>query len=220
MAMEMIRWDSDRMIDLVVVSSGRTKALRDMTQHCIDTFHATSLGRVIVMEEYPIEYRGAKTVRQSKPFNYNRTLNEGMKYTSMDWICFSNNDVEFLEGWSTIVDHGYLSLSPLNPGWKFHENMKGVVEGYRIGYELCGWCLIVHRGVLERIGGFPEDVSFWMSDNLYADVLKHFKIKHALVADCRVKHNPSTTLLQSSNLKELTTGQQEQYEKAKKKWTT
>jgi hypothetical protein len=216
--MEMIRWDSGHLIDLIIVSSGRTKELISMTQNCIDSFHKTCLGRVIVVGEFPIEYHGATTIPQDKPFNYNQSLNKGFLLTSADWVCFSNNDVEFLGNWADCIDHGYKSLSCLNPGWKFHEGMKGIVEGYRIGYELCGWCLILHRGVMERIGGFPEEVRFWKSDDLYADILKHYKIKHALISSCKIKHNPSTTLLQSGKLKELTTGQEEKYQKAKEKW--
>jgi hypothetical protein len=134
-------------------------------------------------------------------------------------VCFANNDVQFLDGWASCISHGYKSVSCLNPGWLFHQGMNGVQEGYRIGYELCGWCLIVHRGIIELIGGFPEDVRFWKSDDLYADVLKHYGIKHALISNCKVKHNPSTTLLKSKDLKELTSGQEKNYLKAKEKWT-
>lgn len=216
--MELTRWDSENMIDLVVVSSARNAMLKDMTQKCIDSFHSTCLGRVIVVEEYPVKYKGAVNITQSKPFNYNKCLNDGFKLTTMDWVCFANNDVEFIDGWADCIQSGYKSISCLNPGWKFHEGMKGVVTGYRIGYELCGWCLIVHRGVMERIGGFPTEVAFWMSDNLYGDILQHYKIKHALVTTCKVKHNPSTTLLKVSNRIELTSGQQDKYDKAKQKW--
>jgi hypothetical protein len=216
--MELTHWDSDYMIDLVIVSSGRTAELKAMTQKCIDSFHATCLGRVIVVGEYPVQYRGAVTIQQSKPFNYNRCLNDGFKLTTMNWVCFANNDVEFMEGWSDCIKSGYRSISCLNPGWPFHKGMRGVVEGYRVGYELTGWCLILDRSVMERIGGFPTDVAFWMSDNLYGDILQHYKIKHALVSDCKVSHHPSTTLLRSPNKVELTSGQQEKYNKAREKW--
>jgi GT2 family glycosyltransferase len=216
--MELISWDSGRMIDLVVVSSGRTKELISMTQGCIDSFHRTCLGRVIVVGEHPIKYLGAMTIPQYKPFNYNQSLNDGFRLTTMDWICFANNDVTFLPDWSNCIDSGYKSISCLNPGWRFHEGMKGVVEGYRIGYELCGWCLILHRGVMERIGGFPTDVDFWHSDDLYADVLRKYGIKHCLDARCSVRHNASTTLLKSKDKIELTMGQEDKYKKAKEKW--
>ena len=218
--MDLVRWASENLIDLVVVSSGRTPELVHMTQGCIDSFHKTCLGRVFVVGEYPIKYRNARTILQQKPFNYNQSLNDGFKLTTTDWVCFANNDVQFLDGWASCISHGYKSVSCLNPGWRFHEGMTGVKEGYRIGYELCGWCLIVHRGIIELIGGFPEDVRFWKSDDLYADVLKHYGIKHALISNCKVKHNPSITLLKSKDLKELTSGQEKNYLKAKEKWTS
>ena len=216
--MELASWDSDRMIDLVVVSSGRTKELIKMTQGCIDSFHRTCLGRVIVVDEYDVQYKNAETIPQFKPFNYNQCLNDGYQLTTMNWVCFANNDVEFMPGWANCIDSGYKSISCLNLGWKFHEGIKGMVEGYRIGYELCGWCLILHRGVMERIGGFPEEVSFWKSDDLYADVLKHHRIKHALDCRCKVKHLTSVTLMKSKDKHELTDGQVEKYERAKEKW--
>lgn len=217
--MDLVRWDSGHLIDLVIVSSGRTKEYIRMTQNCINSFHKTCLGRVFVVEDEDVKYKCATVIPQQKPFNYNQCLNDGFKLTTTDWVCFANNDVEFIDGWAFCIDHGYKSVSCLNPGWRFHEGMNGVVEGYRIGYELCGWCLIVHRGIIELIGGFPEDVKFWHSDDLYAEVLKHYGIKHALVSNCKVKHNPSTTLLRSKDLKELTQGQNKDYLKAKEKWT-
>ena len=210
-------------IDLVVVSNGRSPELIDMTQRCIDSFHRTTktICHVVCVEKYPIGYAGATVVNQPEPFCYNKCLNEGYKYTDARWICFANNDVIFMEGWDDIIHYGYDSVSPLNPGWFLHtEPDSGAKEGYEIGKHVCGWCLVVKRSVMEKIGGFPEGVDFFYSDNLYADVLRYHGIKHALVTNCRVSHKPSTTLYGSSEFEYFVgTVQENKYKKAKEKWT-
>jgi len=205
------------MIDLVLVSNTQNDAIRAMTQRCIDSFRKTCIGNVIVVEETDRKYQ-AKMVRQPYPFNYNRCLNEGAKQSKAQWICFANNDCEFLPGWDKIIEYGYDSVSPLNPGWFKQAGLTGVAEGYEVGIHVCGWCIIVKRSVLNRIGGFPEDVEFWYSDNLYADVLRYYGIKHALITHCQVRHTPSVSLLQSKDLAYLTDGQTGKYEVARKKW--
>jgi len=170
-----------------------------------------------MVEEFSVKYK-AMVIQQRKPFNYNQCLNDGFKCSKAEWVCFANNDTEFLPGWDKIIEYGYDSVSPLNPSWFKQAGMSGVCEGYEVGKHICGWCIVVKSTVLKKIGGFPDDVECWMSDNLYADVLQYYGIKHALITDCKVRHTPSTTLLQSKNIAYLTDGQEKIYQEARKKW--
>ena len=197
----------------MVVSNGKGR-LRDMSQKCLDSFH---WGEKIVIEAQDVEY-DCLTIKQPVPFNYNQCLNLGLKHCTDEYVCFSNNDVSFLDDFGDITTYNYDSMSPKNPIWGRHKDLEGVIEGYDIGLHLCGWCIVAKREMIERIGGFPEDVDFWCSDNLYADVLIYHNIKHALITSCNAIHYPSTTLYQSPDIKELTHGQAEKYKQAKKKW--
>jgi GT2 family glycosyltransferase len=79
--------------------------------------------------------------------------------------------------------------------------------------------LVVKRSVINKIGGFPEDVDFFYSDNLYADVLRYHGIKHALISSCMVSHKPSTTLYWSKDFEYFVgTVQENKYKIAREKW--
>ena len=87
--------------------------------------------------------------------------------------------------------------------------MSGVVffGGLKVGYEvgikgqLLGWCIIMDRVVMEKIGEFDCPVNFWYSDNVYAEQLKAAGIKHALVGNSRVRHFTSRSLANKAVVK-------------------
>jgi hypothetical protein len=194
------------MIDLVTVSSARTPELAAMTKRCVDSFRATCNGKIIVVEEFDSNIDCTHTViTQTKPFCYNKCLNDGFKHTTADWICFANNDVEFMPSWYDMIRYDYDSMSPLNPGWMYHKEFKGdPVEGFGIGVHLTGWCIVAKRETIEKIGGFDEGVDFWCSDNIYAIQLDYHGLKHYLIPESHVKHVASRTLFKSKDITQLT----------------
>lgn len=205
------------MIDVVIVSNAKTEALYLLTEQAI----RTSGANCIVVEQQPVEY-DCLTVHYDFPFNYNKCLNLGYQHTANN-VAFCNNDLLFHEGWQGIERHfdQYGSLSPLNPGWGFHTEFKaGVYEGYRTGRELCGWCLIVSRDTMEKTGGFDESVSFWGSDDVWGFQLQALGIKHALVADYKVHHLVSRTLMGCDRqmIADLTHGQAPLINEARQRW--
>lgn len=145
-------------------------------------------------------------------FCYNHALNIGMEKGSAEWVILANSDLIFEKGFmSAIIDAhqkrpDILSFSPWNSMWNWHERIYGInlpdfktykiemIEGYRIGHELTGWCIIVKREVFKRIV-LSEEVNFWYSDNVYADALIEAQIPHALVIKSRVDHIVSQTKL-------------------------
>lgn len=191
-------------MDIVIVSESSTG--RKLTEQAILSAinNTKDLGNIIVVETAMNElpYSGATTIFWANDFNYNGCLNFGAKHCNGEYIALCNNDVEFCEGWDDIArimkENDILSASPfsfVNPHGHRHLPMSGTHYGYRIGHEVLGWCIIVHKSVLERIGGLNTDVDFWYSDNIYADQLQLAGIEHAIITDCCVNHlNYSNTL--------------------------
>ena len=155
-------------MDAVIVSNARTIDLYNLTVQAIET----SGVNCVVVEQQKVDYDNALTLHYDFPFNYNKCLNLGYKHTTGN-VAFCNNDLIFGKGWTGIEKHfdKYGSLSALNPGWGFHAGFTGIREGYNVGRELCGWCLIVSRETMEITGGFDEDVEFWCSDNIWASLM-------------------------------------------------
>jgi len=74
---------------------------------------------------------------------------------------------------------------------------------------------------MDITGGFDEGVKFWTSDDLWRAQLQHHNIKHALIADYKIKHLTSKTLgsgLSREKFIEYTSGQVPLHNKAKKKY--
>jgi len=184
------------MIDIVFVTNSKTGPLWLMTRNAIRTATLNAgmeIGQVVVVEENLVAkpQPDTKMLYYDFEFNYNKCLNLGFSVCKSKYIAFCNNDLYFSEDWAkNAVSAGYLSVSP-TPRHYF----KGVMEGYEIGKQLLGWCIIVDRIVIERIGGFDTPVKFWFSDDVYAEQLKAAGIKHALVGNSRVKHLTSQSLM-------------------------
>ena len=207
-------------MEVVIVSNGKTEYLRNLTLQAIKTSKCDCL----VVEQTDAEYP-CRTIHYDFPFNYNKCLNLGYKFTKGN-VCFANNDVLFGDNWwecERYLDE-YGSLSLLNPGWAFHKKFTNKVnEGYRTGYELCGWGLIVSRATMDITGGFDEDVEFWGSDDLWGSQLIHHGIKHALLTEYQIHHLTSQTLCKATErslIHRYTGGQVPNIKKAKLKYGT
>lgn len=204
-------------IDLVIMSSALNNELKNMTKDCIRTFaQNTEYERIVVMEEKPVMYDGTITIKQTLPHNINRCYNEGFKKTVSDWVCFANNDVVFLPNWSRIIEHSqYDSLSPVNPIWEKHKGLTGVIEGYTSGVEVAGWCIVVKRSTMQKIGGLNEEMDFLYTEDIYAEQLKIHGLKHALVCDSHVIHLLHKTINVIGNRVSMIAGQKEKFELVK-----
>ena len=183
------------MIDIVFVTNSKTGLLWLMTRNAIRTATQNAgmdIGQVVVVEECLIArpQPGTKMLYYDFEFNYNKCLNLGFSVCKSKYVAFCNNDLSFDVNWAkNAVSAGYLSVSP-TPKHIF----KGVIEGYDIGTHVLGWCIIVDRIVMDKIGGFDTPVNFWFSDDVYAEQLKAAGVKHALVGNSRVKHFTSKSL--------------------------
>ena len=208
-------------VGIVILSLTTSNDLYTMTQHCINTLHLSEEN--IEFDVYVIEsnmnytfpvYSKCTMIFPKEEFNYNKFCKIGISYCDTKWIVLCNNDLVFHKGWFSSIlkgeeDLGYISYSPWNPFDNWHQHRFPIENdyyvGYGIGYHLCGWCIIAHRSLFEVID-LSDDVSFWCSDNIYADELQKHNIPHALVRNSKVDHIVSKTLftLPYEKIKELT----------------
>jgi GT2 family glycosyltransferase len=146
-----------------------------------------------------------KTILFDRPeYNCNRAMKLGMPYGAADWVVMASNDLIFMRGWYTALLEAQakrpdiLSWGTWSNLWSWHPNLfpgaqPEIIEGYRTGHELTGWNIITKRhGVLDVID-LHERVSFWYSDNIYADELQKHGIRHALCTTSIVNHLVSQT---------------------------
>lgn len=214
---------------VIIASYAKSDKHKRMTDNAIKTAHLAGISDVIVVETMQnVEYYNAKTIHYPKTekFCYNKALNLGIALAKNKYIALCNNDLVFDKSFGQIGKimfmNGIRSASPMCP--RSHRNgfTKGnfVYYGYRIGFELCGWCIVIDRDILPEIGGkLDETYLFWFSDNAYADQLNKAGIKHGLLCNIIVTHLGSQTLntLSKGQTLEYTFEQEQKYRNAEKK---
>ena len=223
-------------MDIIIVSNGRNGYLRTVTKHAIDTCVMSSslitFNFIIVEQSKRVNYNRiprTKTVHYDFEFNYNHCLNLGLQHSTTKYVALCNNDLDFRPYWAEniiaamgevieidgekIYRDKYLSASPSRYGRR-----KGIVEGYEIAKQLNGWCIVINRAVMDKIGKLDEGVKFWYSDDIYADQLRAQGIKHILVNHSLVRHLGSRTLRTDRNGRDLMRKQRKNYIEARKKY--
>lgn len=204
---------SNPIVDLIVLSRADTDELRAMTQTTISTAIANAEPgqvNVIVMEQVPgVEYEDALTVRnQRSSFNYNWTANAGAMFGQADWVMIANNDLLFAAGWlAALLDAGHAVVSPVDPGNARQRRLTANETGYETGVHLSGWCFMLHRQLLDEIGGLDDRLSFWCSDDATIEQLRAVGIAPMVVPTSRVYHLVSQTLHTRDDQDDLTWGQ-------------
>lgn len=201
-------------VDIIMPALSDRPEFRGMTQDCIDSLFRSDPGHdfeVVVVEScrsFALDghsYQGCKMVipNAAEPFNYNRWLRHGLRYSSgAEWVVLCNNDLIFTKGWFTAIMHAYerlgreiKSFSPWDDGTHpaLFKYTHPFYIGTRIAHEVAGWCLVVRRDILDKIH-LDDRVDFWYSDNIYIDQLTALGEKHALIRDSEVYHLRSRTL--------------------------
>lgn len=207
-------------IDIIITSYAQTDELKEMTNKAISSLMKSEDTEkihfhVIVIESEksiePYQYPNSKTVYPTVPFGYHRYMNIGIEMTSSPYICICNNDLFFHPSWATellkplrqYVD--VFSASPVCP--THHPKMEfklndGLKLGYRIRYEISGWCILFKRDMLRKTGKLDENYTFWYADNDFANTLYVLKMNHVLVTSSFVDHLESRTLKEQSKERE------------------
>jgi GT2 family glycosyltransferase len=203
-------------IDVIILSNAKTQELMELTQSTIKSClrSETEIGfNILVFEQMPgINYLSATTCHITEDFNYNRFMNYGIEQTDSPYVALCNNDLVFSEGWASNIiramkTFNLYSASPLCPD-STHKGSKIVDFGYNNRHHMSGWCIMCDRRLFKIIGRIDEDFPFWFADNAYAEQLKKFNVKHALVRNSVVKHLGSSTLntLDPTTHNEITRG--------------
>jgi GT2 family glycosyltransferase len=196
-----------------------------MNNNCINSLNSSSdqhSFNILLIEtestqEYNYKQSNVTVIQPKIDFNYNKFLNIGLKECKNDWILISNNDTiyhkNFLENMllANEFDNEILSMSPIDDGWIRHNEFNrsiNIYYGYRTSYELAGWSILVNKKVLDVIGEFDEEFTFWYQDNDYANNLIKHNIKHALITNSKVTHllNKSHDLIEEEKKHEMTNG--------------
>jgi len=154
---------------------------------------------------YSVDGADITTITPKEEFNYNKFLNYGideLKRTNnlTNWILILNNDLIFTKNWlSKLLDWQkihpeVLSLNPWEPQWHERHGLSPTIEvhyGYRVPFEITGWCILINKEVISKCDLFDPRFVFWYQDNDYAKTLESHKIKHALLTNSKVYHMAS-----------------------------
>lgn len=203
-------------IDIIILSYAQDDQLKQTTLNCINSLINSEdpeniKFNILVIESQKglknYQYPFSKTIYPDEPFGFHRYLNIGIKKTAAPFLCLCNNDLIFHPSWaSEIVKYmeeypDLISASPicpvLQPITGIHLN-SGIKFGYRVGYEISGWCLFMRRTLFKIIGQLDENYTFAGADHDYTNTLAVLGLKHALITSSIVDHlNSETINLQS-----------------------
>jgi len=202
-------------LDCVMLAYSKTANIRKMTQECIDSLHETAAPHkvnVFVIETMtdPITYKGATVIQPGIAFNYNAYLNIGFAACTAPRVLIANNDLVFRKGWlDNMLQINADSMSAYTDHYVPHQTMQGkIIPGYRVGYELCGWAILLKKAVIDKIGKFDETFDFWCQDNDYAMQLMKNQFQHVFVGTAHISHlySQSHKLLVQQDLEAKTQG--------------
>lgn len=229
--------DGKKEVDVVIISYAKNNELYNTTVDGILTIQKSE--KTIKFNIFVVEsekgrnynhYPNVKTIYTDNPFNYNDYLNIGIKLGSAPYVILANNDLTYEQGFASEIircmdkDKELLSASPFCPQVHSVQIMSNeCIYGHTIREHICGWCIFVKRELFDIIGEINTDVSFWYSDNVFAEQLLFHKVKHALVTNSIVNHHgenlgvSGSTILDDEQKKEMMMGQFHYYIEARKK---
>lgn len=220
-----------KIIDIIILSFAKSQQHYLLTINAIKSLkesnHFNRFNVLIVETNPSVNYDelGVKTLYFDEPFNYNGFANKAIMSCDNELIGVFNNDVIFDENWfneiiKLDIGNSIESLSPISLTSASQREFIGCkypVHGYEIARQLSGWAIVFTRELWLKIGGLSEVVSFWCSDDVYAQQLREKGVFHYLIPTSIVNHveNGSNTLKTlDGDLKEsLTYGQARIYNK-------
>lgn len=184
------------MITAVIVSNAINEQLKDMTQRAVSS---CGCHEVLVVEQQDVSYEGARVIKNNcETFNYNRALNAGIDEAKGEYIALCNSDLYFYPNFRAI--EGIMRVNDIHSASPFCLNQKMIAKsgnhymiGYTIGKELLGYCIVIDRFVLEKIGRLSEEFEFYFADNAYAEQIQRAGIPHYLLCNVFIDHLHNVT---------------------------
>ncbi|GMQ31550.1 glycosyltransferase [Algoriphagus confluentis] len=215
-------------IDIIILSNGQSKELRNLTENSIQTLLDSEPGdkirfNILVIESaktLPYHYPFCRTLFPNQEFGYNKFMNLGLRMTNSSFVCLCNNDLEFHPGWATAILEEFSKnpeIKSASPFCRFNHPPRGFTpnQGVHLGYgvrdEVAGWCLFFKREILQITGPLEERLKFWYSDNDFAKTLEKHHILHGLVTNSFVDHLESQTLKTKNDREKLRLTGDERY---------
>lgn len=201
-------------IDAIIISDAKDDMLDNLTENTIQSLRESEFhikfNMIVVEKQRKAKYMNILMsddiiVQQPQEFNYNKCLNFGLKRSTADYIMLLNNDLQFEKGSVTemirVLKDDILSVSPMGKDRALIDFDNLI--GYGIRKNIFGWCIMIKKEVIDKIGSLDESHVFWFSDDAYAKQLEKASIKHSLVPSSRVYHLESKTLLTLNSHKQI-----------------
>lgn len=216
-------------LDVVILTNTANPSIYQMTLNAVRSLQREAPhASLIVVETNAAHTFGVYpglTVEPREPFNYNKFMNIGIRAGKGEFVLMCNNDIEFLPGSvsaliAAMEGHNLDSASPWEPSWhpsRFPQALP-VHLGHTIEREICGWCIIARRSMLERLNPLDEQFEFWAQDLDYAKTLEVNGVRHGLIRSAEVRHRFSMSHdLLGARREEMT---HEQNRRFQRKWAT
>jgi len=221
-------------IDVIILSLCKNDEIKQMNINCINSLNESTdnyIFNIILIEtdsdnvhEYP--QNNVTVIQPNEKFNYNKFLNIGLDNSKNDWVLITNNDTVYYNNFIDSMmsahnnDPDLLSMSPMDVYSEHQVSMgldKDVHYGYDIMRQLVGWSILFNRKILDIIGKFDEDFTFFYQDNDYSKKLEMNNIKHGCVTNARARHLVSVSheLIEPNEYREMTDGMEKIF---KSKW--
>lgn len=122
-----------------------------------------------------------KLLRNEQNLGFAKTVNRGIRESSYDLVCLLNNDIRLPNSkWLKLMVESMGEFDMTAPAggrmdnqWNYQPG-EAKKRGDKFSY-LVGWCLLIKREVLSKIGLIPEDFGM----GFFEDVLFSYKAKRA-----------------------------------------
>jgi len=191
-------------IDVIILSYAKTEELKNLTLQTIDSLLNSEDKQqvdfnIVVLESNkqlsPYQFKNTTTIYPTEEFGFNKYLNIGIKQTNSSLICLCNNDLLFHKGWAIAIieamqnNPSILSASTVCPIMHNKNNIdlsNPIIEGYEKFFS--GWCFMIKRSLIDKIGYFDGRFKFWYADTDYLQTLKKHHIKNYLITGSLVTH--------------------------------
>lgn len=195
-------------VDVVILSKAINSKLIGMTVHTVNSLiksDPTIKFNIILIESslyaWPELYDKVNLINLEAPFNYNEFMNHGLSLGNADWCLICNNDLDFKSNAiSNMIKYGYDSMSAKCQNSPKTKSFNKTELGYEVGKHITGWCILFKREVWNRIGKLDICVNFWCSDNVYAEQLKQYNIKHYYIHTSIINHLGSSNTLNEQDV--------------------
>jgi GT2 family glycosyltransferase len=198
-------------IDVIILSDTDSKSKQVMTENAIRSLFSSedplfNRFNVTIVESCPAfpgyDAKYGRTIHPGCKFGFNKFMNVGIRAGSAEYVCLCNNDVVFHPGWAThmlAAMNQDPSIESCCPYCGIYHPTRGIkpdalpILGYHFEV-LIGWCILIKRSVIERIGPLDERITFWFAERDYGNTLENCGIRHALIPAARVDHLRSQSL--------------------------